>query len=48
MTRAAVDAGLDTDHNCGPGGIGDTVSSALRAAVRDGAWPIGRKTRTRT
>ena len=34
-------AGLDTDHNCGAGGIGDTVSSALCAAVRDGGWPIG-------
>ena len=48
MTRAAVAAGLDTDHNCGAGGIGHTVSSALCAAVRDGAWPIrsGRRTRT--
>jgi len=48
MTRAAVDAGLDTDHNCGPGGIGATVSSALRAAVRDGAWPVGCGRGTRT
>ena len=48
MTRAAVDARLDTDHNCGPGGIGATVSSALRAAVRDGAWPVGCGRGTRT
>jgi len=48
MTRAAQAAGLDTDHNCGAGGIDATVSSALRAAVRDGAWPIGRRRRTRT
>ena len=48
MARAAQAAGLDTDHNCGAGGIGATVSSALRTAVRDGAWPIGRKKRTRT
>jgi len=48
MVRAAQAAGLDTDHNCGVGGIGDTVSSALCAALRDGAWPIGCGRRNRT
>jgi hypothetical protein len=47
MARAAQAAGLATDHNCGAGGIGDTVSSALRAAERDGAWPIGSGRRRR-
>ena len=48
MVRAAQAAGLDTDDNCGADGIGHTVSSALRAAERDGAWPIGCRRRNRT
>ena len=36
MVRAARAGGLDTDHNCGAGGIDDTVSRAARGGARRG------------